>query len=475
MIKIRNRLFQRKKRQPNNLNVKKLYNLFRNRINREIKKSKKDYYNQYFENNSNDIKKTWDGIRSIINTKGKNLNNITQLKVNEEVINNPKKIVEEINHFFVNVGPITEQTIPRNPLVNPVKYLKNRNQFNFLVTNISNEEVLNIIKNLEDKSTGPQSIPIKLLKLIPDLILVPLCKIISMSFSSGKFPDPLKICKTIPIHMGGSTILLNNYRPISLLSIFDKIIEKLMHKRLYNFLNEHSILFSNQFGFRKNNSTSTALIQITEKIKESIDKSKYGCGIFIDLRKAFDTVNHSILLSKMEHYGVRDTALEWFKSYLSNRKQYVYSNGESSQLKDITCGVPQGSVLGPLLFLIYINDLPNISKLLQFFLFADDTNIYYEAESSEQLEQVINKELQKLRTWLMVNRLSLNMDKTNFIMFHPYNKPINHTITLKFRKNAIMEKKCIKYLGIMIDSTLTWHTHIGNISKKNVESNWSAL
>ena len=162
---------------------------------------------------------------------------------------------------------------------------------------------------------------------------------------------------------------------------------------MYNFLNEHSILFSNQFGFRKNNSTSTALIQITEKIKESIDKSKYGCGIFIDLPKAFDSVNHSILLSKMEHYGVRDTALEWFKSYLSNRKQYVYSNGESSQLKDITCGVPQGSVLGPLLFLIYMNDLPNISKLLQFFLFADDTNIYYEAESSEQLEQVINKEL----------------------------------------------------------------------------------
>ena len=294
------------------------------------------------------------------------------------------------------------------------------------------------------ESTGPQSIPIKLLKLIPDLILVPLYKIISMSFSSGKFPDPLKICKTIPIHKGGSTILLNNYRPTSLLSIFDKIIEKhKRHKRLYNFLNEHSILFSNQFGFRKNNSTSTALIQITEKIKESIDKSKYGCGIFIDLRKAFDTVNHSILLSKMEHYGVRDTALEWFKSYLSNRKQYVYSNGESSQFKDITCGIPQGAVLGPLLFLIYINDLPNISKLLQFFLFADDTNIYYEAESSEQLEQVINKELKKLHTWLMVNRLSLNMDKTNFIMFHPYNKPINHTITLKFRKNAIMEKNAL--------------------------------
>ena len=176
-----------------------------------------------------------------------------------------------------------------------------------------------------------------------------------------------------------------------------------------------------------NYSTSLAPIQITEKIKESIDNRKYGCGIF-------DTVNHSILLRKLEHYGIRDIALQWFKSYLDNRKQCVYINGEASQLKDVTCGLPQGSVLGPLLFLIYINDLPNISKVLQFFLCADDTNIYYEAESPDKLEQVINKELKKLDTWLVVNRLSLNIDKTNFIVFHPYNKPMKHLVTLKIIK-----------------------------------------
>ena len=214
-----------------------------------------------------------------------------------------------------------------------------------------------------------------------------------------------------------------------------------MHKKLYNFLSEHNILFNNQFGFRKNNSTSLALIKITEKIKESIDNKKYGCGIFIDLWKAFDTVNHSTLLTKMEHYGVRGIAPEWFKSYLNNWKQYVYINGETSQLKDISCGVPQGSVLGPLLFLIYINDLPNISKVLHFFLFADDTNIYYEAESPEKLEHVMNKELRELYKWPVVNRLSLNIDKTNFIVFHPYNKPLKHIITLKFHKKAILEKK----------------------------------
>ena len=191
-----------------------------------------------------------------------------------------------------------------------------------------------------NKSTGPQSIPIKLLKLIPDLILVPRCRIISMSFLTGIYLDVLKICKTIPIHKGGLTTELNYYRPISLLSIFDKIIEKIMHKRLYNYLGDHNILFNNQFGFQKNISTSVALIQITEKIKESIDNRKYGCGLFIDLHKAFDTVNHAILLTKMGH-GIRGTALEWFKSYLNNRKQYVYINGKTSQLKDITCGVPR--------------------------------------------------------------------------------------------------------------------------------------
>ena len=223
---------------------------------------------------------------------------------------------------------------------------------------------------------------------------------------------------------------MNNFRPISLISVFDKIIEKIIHSRLYNFLELHNILYENQFGLRKDNSTIYALMQITERVKESIDNGKFGCGIFIDLRKAFGTVNHDILLLKLEHYGVRDNMLNWFKSYLSNRKQYVYLNGVSSDIKEISCGVPQGSVLGPLLFLLYINDLPNISKILDFYLFADDTNIYYESESLDKLEKKVNKELRKL------NRLSLNISKTNFVIFHPFNKPLKHQITLKIQKKV---------------------------------------
>ena len=184
-------------------------------------------------------------------------------------------------------------------------------------------------------------------------------------------------------------------------------------------MEENDILYHKQFGFRKGNSTINALIQITERIKESIYKGKFGCGIFIDL------------LKKLEHYGIRDSALLWFDSYLSKRKQFVSINGEQSALCQVSCGVPQGSVLGPLLFLIYINDLPNISKKLDIFLFADDTNIYYENESFIELEKIGKKELKNLYLWLSVNRLVLNIEKTNFIIFHPYNKPLKCNVTIK--------------------------------------------
>ena len=240
-----------------------------------------------------------------------------------------------------------------------------------------------------------------------------------------------------------------------------------MHVRLYAFMEENNILFENQFGFKKQNSAVHALIQITEQIRSTIENGKCGCGIFIDLKKAFDTVNHAILLRKMEH-GIRGMALQWFKSYLTDRTQYVYLNGHASALKEISCGIHQGSVSGPLLFLIYINDLPNISEIFKLYFFADDTSIYYEADNLKKLEWIINKELKWLNHWLNVNRLSLNISKTNFVIFHPFNKPMKNYITLKI--NKIGEEKYVKYLGLLIDATLSWDSHIDNLSKKITRS-----
>ena len=401
----------------------------------------------------------------MVNVKKSVRFSISQLNSNGQIIDEPAKIAEKLNNFFVNVGPDTEKTVPRVPNASPEKYLKNRTQFELIIAHISQEEVLSIINALPNKGTGPSSIPLRLLKDAADLIITPLCHIINLSFSSGIFPDSLKVAKVVPIHKGGSTEEVNNFRPISLLSIFDKIIEKLMHKRLYEFFEEHNILYKFQFGFRKKMSTGHSLIEITEEIKESIDNGKYGCGIFIDLKKAFDTVNHKILLTKLEHYGIRGALLKWFESYLTNRKQYVYHNGSASSMEVITCGVPQGSVLGPLLFLIYVNDLPNISDKLRFFLFADDTNIYYDSDDLIELEKTVNQELRKLSQWLNINRLALNISKTNFVIFRA-NKKVYHNVTLILNRKAIEQKDHVKYLGVLMDEHLNWKKQIANVTKK---------
>ena len=218
--------------------------------------------------------------------------------------------------------------------------------------------------------------------------------------------------------------------------------------------------------FGKNIPLSILLISMTETIRNTIDNGNFGCGIFIDLKKAFDTVNHSILLCKLEHYDIRGIPLQWFHSYLSNRKQCMSINGFSSDELNIIHGVPQGSVLGPLLFLIFINDLPNISRHLTFYLFADDTNTYYESSNLLHIQKIVNRELRKVRKWLEANRLALNIDKTNFVIFHSQQRKITDQIVLRIGRKKINRETCVKFLGVLLDSNLSWKSHLTEQSIK---------
>ena len=233
----------------------------------------------------------------------------------------------------------------------------------------------------------------------------------NLSFTTGVFPSVLKTAKVVPVFKKDSKLDYSNYHPISLLSNIEKILEKLMYKRLYTFLNKNNVIYNLQFGFRQQYSTSHALINITENIRKALDDGNISCGVFVDLQKAFDTVDHQILLAKLNHYGIRGVSNDWFKSYLSNRSQYVSINGYNSGLAAINCGVPQGSVLGPLLFLLYINDLNQAIKFCKVHHFADDTNLLCLGNSIKKLNKLVNADLKRLVNWLNANKISLNVKK----------------------------------------------------------------
>ena len=230
-------------------------------------------------------------------------------------------------------------------------------------------------------AVGYDNISINLIKESIDIIISPLTCIINLSITSGIVPKQLKIARVIPLFKSGEQDIFTNYRPVSVLPAFSKILERVMYNRLLRFLNNHNILSDNQYGFRKHHSTAYALACLYDKISSAIENKECTVGIFIDLSKAFDTVDHNILISKLEHYGVRGTALRWLKSYLSNRQQYVEFNGVSSESLEIKCGVSQGSILGPLLFLLYTNDLCNASKVVDFIIFADDRNLFFPSKT----------------------------------------------------------------------------------------------
>ena len=283
----------------------------------------------------------------------------------------------------------------------------------------------------------------------------------------GMVPGKLKVGLIHPIHKGDSNNICSNYRPISILPVFSKILEKLMHKRLTSFLEKHELLFKHQYGFQKGKSTEHAILDLHSNIIKAIEKKEKTFAIFLDFAKAFDTVNHQILIKKLEHFSIRNTQLKWFDSDLTDRQQCVKIGENTSDYKTVKCGVPQGSVLGPLLFLIYINDIPVSTSKVSFHLFADDTCLFYSNKDYKQLEIDINKALENIVNWLKANKLTLNVKKSNLILFNiQTNAKENPQIKICIGNSKLEQKDSAKYLGIYFDKRLFLDTHIEYTNKK---------
>ena len=372
------------------------YVTFRNLYNKLLRAAKKLYFEKELRINQSNIKRTWDLIKSALNKKSEKSASVTSILINNCTIEDPELIANHFNNFFTSVAASIVDDI--NRCDRPPNFLQDDNVPNFSFTNVplSVNEVLNATKSLEAKKTADiTGISVWLIQKIILSISVPLHFIFFNSLSSGMVPQQLKIAKVIPVYKSGPKEQMDNYRPISLLSCFSKIIEKIVCTRLTSFLDINNIISNSQYGLRKKHSTLHPLIHFLNHISSALDQKLHSIAIFCDLRKAFDTVNHDILLKKLSKIGVRGVELLWFKSYLSDRKQLVHINGSNSSLLSILTGVPQGSILGPLLFLIYINDLPLCSELVAY-LFADDTTLILSGPDLDLLIANVNHEFKKV-------------------------------------------------------------------------------
>ena len=451
-------------------NEKKInFKTFERIIDKNIIEAKKQYYHNTFRNFKNNIKKTWITINETIGRHRKQTKMPTSVVYENKHTTDCNEIANAFNKYFINIGNDSSATIDGNTDDTSYKqYLQSPSELNCKLEKITEPEILIIMNKMENKSSsGYDTISNKILKFIKHEISKSITLIINQMLESGIFPDALKISKVIPLHKKDDVNSLSNYRPISLLPTLSKIFERVVYNQLYSYFVDNKLLSEQQYGFRSKHSTELAGIKLVDYLKAEIDKKQTPVNIYLDLSKAFDTINHDILLYKLEYYGIRGATLRLLKTYLTNRKQYVRYSTHSSTMMNIKNGVPQGSILGPLLFSIYINDLVNTSRKFKFIMYADDTTIYFNLEdfSLENRENEITNELNWVTIWLRENKLTLNADKTKCMIYHTWQKHITNT-TFTMNGKQIERVKSFKFLGIILDENLTWRNHIDMVTNK---------
>ena len=447
-------------------NIMKEYKEAKKVLHSALRNSVTSYFGDQLEINKHDISKTWKVLRFILGFDSNTNKQKNNFLIEDNLVTDSLDIANGFNNFFVSIGPKLANNLKSD--IDPLSYV-NYSINSIVVQEVSSNQVREVINSLNNSSPGHDELPPFVAKACMDeFIEHAITHMINESLKSGVFPSELKLARVVPIFKSGDPSLLTNYRPISVLSFFSKIFEKIVYNLVFDFLSDNEILYDYQFGFRSKHSTQQALITLVDRVTKSLDRTNIVVSLFIDLKKAFDTVHHRILLRKLYAYGIRGVLLKWFESYLTDRSQYVVYDGVRSEIKVVECGVPQGSILGPLLFIISMNDICNISDLMFAIMYADDTCFLINGTDMNTPIKQLNFELESLCIWFKSNKLSLNTQKTFYMVFHRARlKTVDNSSMDIIMDNQILTKvNSIKYLGIIVDHKLNWLDHITYVKAK---------
>ena len=438
-------------------------------VNVVRRRLKRAYFREQLENRKDDLRATWEilgeALRGRKTTKG---GDHCKFFENEgRGVTDGNEIANGFCKFYCEVGPDLAGKIAKERGKEYTDYMGDRVSENLVWRPTTPVEVEGLCRGLESrKGMGWDGVSPRVIKAVAAELAGPLSRLYNGCMREGYYPSSFKVARVVPVFKADDPTQFSNYRPVSVLPILSQVFERVLKTRLTEFLDKHQVVIPGQYGFRSKHSTAMAVLDMVERVRRAWAEKKVSLGVFIDLKKAFDTVDHGILLGKLEHYGIRGNTLKILRSYLEGRSQYVCYGGFESERGKVECGVPQGSVLGPLFFILYVNDMIRAAEELALVLFADDTSIFVKGRSREELFAKVNRGLAQLSVWFRCNKLTLNLKKTEYVYFGGPGGRIVPRGGIKIGGDEIKRVEGVRFLGVWVDEGLRWTEQIEKVKSK---------